>query len=155
MATKTVHLAEVVGQAPIGEQDGDLMQTLRAERPEIPHRSRAAQIGLGVALLRANKVGEFVRISDEEDRGIVADQVPITLLGVELHRKAAHVALGIGGTPLAGYCRKAQKAFGLFTDLTEQLGLGVARDVTSYRQRAVGAGPLGMHHPSRDPLAAD
>ena len=35
------------------------------------------------------EVGEAQRIAEEEDRRVVADQVPISLLGIEFHRKAA------------------------------------------------------------------
>lgn len=44
-----------------------------------------------------NKVGELDSILDEKDRHVVANQVPITLLGVELRSKAADVADSILG----------------------------------------------------------
>ena len=43
-------------------------------------------------LYRVNQVRKFHRILDEEHRNVVADQIPIALVGVELHREATHIA---------------------------------------------------------------
>jgi hypothetical protein len=43
-----------------------------------------------------DEVTELERITDEEDRRIVAHKVPISFFGVELDCKAAHIAFGIG-----------------------------------------------------------
>jgi hypothetical protein len=75
--------------------------------------------------------------------------------GIELHRKAADVALGIGRPPLARDGREAPEALSLFADLAEYLGLGIASDVTADRQGAVGAGTFGVHHVLRDPFAIE
>src|SRR5690242_705737 len=52
-------------------------------------------------LLAADEVRELHRVADEEDRRVVADQVVVALLGVELQREAAHVAPGVGAARLA------------------------------------------------------
>src|SRR5690625_504264 len=39
MGTVTVHVHGRDRQPSVGKENGDLMQTLRTERPEIPHRS--------------------------------------------------------------------------------------------------------------------
>ncbi len=57
-------------------------------------RLREAAIGRGLG--GVDQVGKFDRVLDEEHRNIVADQIPIALLGVEFGRKAAHVARQIG-----------------------------------------------------------
>jgi len=45
-----------------------------------------------------NDVREFDRVLDEEHRDVVADDVPVPLLGVELDRKAADVTDGVLNT---------------------------------------------------------
>jgi hypothetical protein len=50
---------------------------------------------------RVDEVGKLHRVLDEEDRDVVADQVPVALVRVELHREAAHVARGVGRAALA------------------------------------------------------
>ena len=61
-----------------------------------------------------------------KNRRAVADRVSIAFPRVELHPKAAYVALGVGSTPLAGDGREAPETFGLLADLAEHLGLGIA-----------------------------
>ena len=155
MAAIAIHVAIALGQAAVGHQDRDLVQAFRRQRPEIPHRGRAAQIGLGIALLGADEIREFIGVANKKHRGVVADQVPIAVLGIVLHGKAAHVALGIGRAAFAGHGRKAPEALGLFADLAEYLRLGPAGDVAGDRQGAVGARPLGMHDPLGDSLAIE
>ena len=70
-------------------------------------------------LLRVDKVGELERIPDEENGGVVADEIPVALLRVEFQRKAAHIALGIGRAPLAGHGGKTQERVGLLAHLRE------------------------------------
>jgi hypothetical protein len=53
-----------------------------------------------MALLGVYEVGELVGIPNEEHGGVVADQIPIAFIRVELDREAAHVAFGIGCTEL-------------------------------------------------------
>ena len=105
-----VDVATAVRQAAIRHQDRHLMQAFRRQRPEIPHRGRRAQVGLRMALLRVDEVGELQGIADEEHRRVVADEVPVAFLGVELQREAAHVALGIRRAAFAGDGREAQQA---------------------------------------------
>ena len=76
VAAIAVHVAVALGQIAVGEQDRDLVRALRAQRPEIPHRRGTTHIVLRAALLRADEVGEFVGVAHEEDRRVVADQVP-------------------------------------------------------------------------------
>ena len=84
---EAVHVAIALRQAAVRDQDRHLVQALRRQRPEIPHRGRRAQVGLRVALLRVDEVGKFERIAHEEHRRVVADQVPVAFLGVEFSAK--------------------------------------------------------------------
>ena len=61
------------------------------------------------------EVGELQRVAEEEDRRVVADDVPVALLGVELHREATDVALGVGRATLTGDGREAGEHLGLPT----------------------------------------
>jgi hypothetical protein len=56
----------------------------------------ALQIGFRIALDHVVQVREFQRIAEEEHRCVIADDIPVTLLGVELDREAADIALGVG-----------------------------------------------------------
>src|SRR5205823_10183101 len=89
----------------------------------------ATQTGARVALDRMIEIGEAVRVAEEEHRRVVADDVPVAVLGVELQRSAAYVALRIRGAALAGNRREAGEHWRLLADLGEDLRLGESGDV--------------------------
>ncbi len=99
-----------------------------------------------------DEVLELRGVTHEEHRGVVADQIPVALLGVELERKATHVALGVGRAELAGDGGEARDHVGLGAFL-QRLRLGVFRDVAGDGERAMGAPAFGMHRPLGDALA--
>jgi hypothetical protein len=66
-----------------------------------------AHPGARVAFDRVIEIGKAQRIAVEEDWRIIADQVPVAVLGIELERKAANVRLCGGGTPFASDHREA------------------------------------------------
>ena len=55
-----------------------------------PHSSDL-EMGHGVPLLGVDKGREEDGVPDEEDGGVVPYQVPVTLLGIELHREPTGV----------------------------------------------------------------
>jgi hypothetical protein len=89
-------MPEGLWNSAVGHDDCDLMECLRKKSPEVPVILSAPQTGAGVALDRVVQVGEAQRIAKEEDRSVVADDVPISVLGVELESKPADIALRIG-----------------------------------------------------------
>ena len=68
------------------------MQAFRRQRPEVPHGSCGAHVGARVALLRVDEIRELQRITDEKDRRIVADEIPVAFAGIELESETAHEA---------------------------------------------------------------
>ena len=113
----------------------------------------AAQVGARMALLRVDEVGELERIADEEDRRVVAHQIPVALVGVELHGKAAHVTLGVGRAHLSGHGGKARDQWRDPAHFREDAGTGVARDVLGDGEGAEGAPALGVDDALGDALA--
>jgi hypothetical protein len=63
------------------------------------------------------EVGEAQGIAEKEHRRVVADNVPIAFLGVELDRETANVPLGIGRAALARHGGKAHEEVGLLANL--------------------------------------
>lgn len=67
------------------------MSGLGPEADEIPHGIRILAVGDGVPLLSVDKGREKDGVADEKDGRVVANNVPVSVLGVELDRKAARV----------------------------------------------------------------
>ena len=58
---------------------------------------------------RVNEIGKLHRVLDKEHRDVVADQVPVALLRIELGREAAHVPHRVCTAALAGDRREADE----------------------------------------------
>jgi hypothetical protein len=113
-----------------------------------------------VRLLRVDEVGELDGVADEEDAEVVADEVPVAVLGVELHGEAARVTRGLRGVPATGHGREAQRDVGALALLLEELGAGVPAD-RLVADRAVGLEvpegrhAAGVHDALRDALPVE
>ena len=72
-----------------------------------------------------SQIRKFDGVLNEKHRDIVAHQIPVPLLGVELRGKTTNIAREIerpGATRDSG---KAHEHFGLLTDLGKNIGGGV------------------------------
>src|ERR1700689_2656907 len=114
-------------------------------RSDIPIVVRASHPGSRVALDGMVQIRKSQGIAEEEHWGIVAHNVPVAILGVELERGSADVALSIGGATLAGDGREARKHRRLLADLAEYLGPGIASNVARDREGPVRAPAFCMH----------
>src|SRR5260370_35303978 len=90
------------------------------------------------------EVREPQRVAEEEDRRVVADDVPVALLGIELEGGAADVAFRIGRAALAGDGREAREHGRLLPALRGNLGLGVAGDGLVPRKWPPAPAPLAV-----------
>ena len=132
MAAETMDVPIALRQTAVAEVDGQLMQRLGEVREKSPLEGRIAQVGARVTLHHVVEIGELERVAQIEHRGVVADQVPVALLGVETHGEAADVSLCIRRATLTGDGGEAQEHIGLLADLGEDLrpGVGVMSWVT-------------------------
>ncbi len=111
---------------------------LRALRDEVELPVGLLTEGDRIGLLGVDEVRELDRVTDEEDAQVVADQVPVAVLGVELDREAARVARRLRGVTPAGDRGEAQGHVGALALLLEELGPRVPGD------RLVAPGPVGL-----------
>jgi hypothetical protein len=98
-----------------------------------------------LGLHRVDQIRKLHRILDEEHRDVVADEIPVAFVRIELDGEPAHVTRRVGGTALAGHRRKAHE------HRRALAGLGKDRCPRQLCQRfvaleeAVGARAPGMH----------
>jgi hypothetical protein len=52
-----------IGGSAVGEEDGDLVKSLRNQGDEVPESIGIAAVGLGVALLGVDEIGELDRVA--------------------------------------------------------------------------------------------
>src|SRR3546814_2352696 len=97
-----VHFAKAGRDAAVAHDYCYLVQSFGQTGPELPVVLSATHAGSGIALDRVVQVGKFQRIAKEKYGCVVADQIPITFFGVELHGNATNIAFGISRSALAG-----------------------------------------------------
>src|ERR1035441_1186381 len=106
------------------------MHGFRRERNEVPEGvvrgGRLRKAAVGLHFYGMDEIGKFDGILDEENRDVVADQVPVALLSVKLDGKSAYVTWGIYRTRAACDGRYTTKHGGLLTYLGEYPGGGVS-----------------------------
>ena len=93
---EALHEAEGARDGAVRHDPHDHVHRFRRQGDEVPEivvrRLRLRKGAVGLRLHRVDDVGKLDRVLDEEDRDVVADEVPVAFLGVELDGKAAHVA---------------------------------------------------------------
>ena len=99
---------------------------------------------------RVNEVWKLDRVLDEEDRYVVADEVPISFGAVELDRKTAYVTGGIGGTCIAGNRRKAHENRRFLADSIEDASLRILRKRFGEFEVPVRSRSAGVNNPFGD-----
>ena len=86
---------------------------------------RIFQMRLWVPLLRMNETWKQNGVTDEEDWGVVAHQVPIAFFSVKLDRKSTRVSSRVRRARLTANCAKPDRYRGLLTHLSKDRGLAV------------------------------
>lgn len=130
------------------------MHAFGREADEVPEvvmgglRLRKSRVWL--LLDRVNQVRKLDRILDKEDRNIVADNVPVTLLRVELYSKASDISRQIERPLTAGNGREANERRCSFSWPLKQVGSGVFRQRLVVFEKAVRRIAAGMHDPFRN-----
>src|ERR1700730_16517922 len=152
VTSKAMHMPEGLWNPAFGHDDGDLMECLWKKRLEVPVILSAAQTGAGIALDRVVEGREAERIAEEKDWSIDSDDVPISLLGIELESKPANIALRIGCPAFPSDARKAREHRRLLPDLRKNRCLGVLCNVVSRRESSMRSPSFGMHPALRNDL---
>ena len=121
----------------------------------VPEHGGILQIGLRITLLGMDKDGEFRRVSEEEDRRIVKDPIPISLFGVELNREASRIASGVRRSLFTSDCRKTCNTFCLLTHSIEHIQGSQITDVVRNLKFSICSSTLGMDDPFRNTFAIE
>ncbi len=139
----TIHVAPGSRDAPFTLQPGQLVGRLGRERPEVPLHVGVAQVASRQSFLRPDEVLELDRVTYEEHRSVVPDDIQVPLARVEPYCKTSWIAPGIGRAALAGHSGKADHQVRLGPEC-EHGRLRKGGDVPSNFKGAEGATALGV-----------
>ena len=135
------------------------MGGLGVQRHEIPERVvcrlRLRDLPVGLGLAGVDDVGELDAVLNEEHRDVVADQVEVALVGVELDRETSGVAHGISGPARAEDGREPAEDLSLLALLSQEAGLGDRGGGAVGLEYAVRRCAAGVHDALRDALVVE
>ena len=146
---ETFHHAQAARDGAVAHGPHHHVLRLGHQRDEVPEgvvrAGRLRKGAVGLHLHGVDQVGELHRVLDEEHRYVVADQVPVALLGVELDREAAHVARRVHAAGATGHGGKAREDGGLLADLRQDVGSGEVGQRIRQLEEAVRAAAARVH----------
>ena len=165
VARVTVHMMISIRSSAVRKEDHDLVNGLwvlgkvvlrkefmlngrlvkkKKDRITYPEHVRILQMGLRVPLLGVDEVGEFGRVTDEEDGGVVEDPIPVPLISSELDSEATGVASGIGRARFTTDGRETDCCADFLSHRPQQgLGSNVA-EIMGDLEVTVGTSTFGM-----------
>ena len=135
------------------------MGGLGHQRHEIPERvvcaGRLWHRVVGLGLQGVHEVRELHRVLNEEDGDVVADEVPVAFVRVELHREAPGVAHRVGRAAFAGHRREAREHGSPLPLLREERRPGDPGQRLEALEEAVCARAARVDDAFRDPLVVE
>lgn len=160
MHAEALHHPEAARQCPIRHQPHDRVQRLRLQRHEVPQgvvrRLRLRDLVVRLRLDRMNEVGELDAVLDEEDGKVVAYQVVVALVGVELRREPADITNGVSRAAGPGDRGEPHEHRCLFARRGQELRDGVVgQRIVVGLEVSVGARTAGVYHPFGDALVVE
>ena len=148
---ETLHRAIAARDRPVRHLPKQHVGRFRHQRDEVPEGVvRAGRLRHRVMRLRLDgmhEVGELHGILDEEYRHVIADQVPVAFVGIELDGKAAHIAHGVGRAALACHGGKAHEHRRALAGLGQQRGARDRALVAIGFEEAMRGGTTRVDHP--------
>ena len=84
MARIRVHMAVVGWSSAVREIVHDLMHAFLIAREKVPKHRGVLQVGLWVSLLSMYECRKLDSVTNEENRRVVPNHIPVALIGIEL-----------------------------------------------------------------------
>jgi len=113
-----------IGGTTVGEQDSDLMKSLRGVTPEVPSHVRVLAVVCGVSFLGMKEVSKLNRILDEENGSVVTNHIIVTLFGVELDSETSGISVTVVGTTLSSNSRETSENWCSLANSLEEFSSG-------------------------------
>jgi hypothetical protein len=154
---RAAHLSVVRRDAPRAEQPRDHVHGGGREADEVKDAARILPVRHRVRLEGVHHVRELHGVPDEEDLEVVAHQIPVPILRVELEREAARITQRLRRVAAVDDGGEAREERGALAALLEELRArvlahGLLAHAAVGLEVAVGPGAASMHDTLGDPL---
>src|ERR1700733_5918891 len=87
MRTVAIHMSEAIRNTPITKEETHLVKRFRTKTPKVPSHVWILNMVIWMFLLTVNKIREFNRVSNEENRGIISYHVIVSFFCIKFHCK--------------------------------------------------------------------
>jgi len=154
----SVHVSVAIGDTTIAEKNHSLMNSLRILTQIVPEHGgviSTTEMGSWISLLSVDEVRELGGVSEEEDRCIVGDEVPVPFVSSELDGKTTRVSGTIMGSRFTTNSRESNGQAAFLSLLREHVGeTEVWNGVCAFKV-AVGSRTFGVDDTFWDPLSVE
>ena len=151
---KPLHRGEGTWDRPVRHGPHDRMHGLWRQRDKIPkvimRRGSLGKFTVGDRFDGMDQVGKLDGVLDEKYRDVVAHQIPIALISVEFHRKAAHIAGQVRRSFGPCHSGKPHENLGLFAHSRKWRRLGHIGQRAGADECAMRPIAARMNHAFRD-----
>ncbi len=156
---ETLHEPEGTGDRPVRHRPHDHVGRFGHQRDEVPEvvvrRLRLGKAAVRGLLDGVDEVGELDRVLDEEHRDVVADEIPVAFLRVELDGEAADVTGEVERSLVPGNRREAHEHRCSFAGALEQVGASEIAERLIRFEEPVGSEAAGVDDTFGDPLVIE
>ena len=156
---EALHHPVTARQGTVGHQPHHVVHRLRLQTHEVPERvvrgSRLRHLVVRLRLERVDQVRKLDAVLDEEHRHVVADQVEVSLVGVELGGEATYVARRVDGAPGTLHSGEPHEHRGTPGRLGQERRPGILRHRLVYLEVAVGGRSPRVHDPLGDSFVVE
>jgi hypothetical protein len=139
-----IHMSEPIWSASIRKQDHDLVLGLWSVLPEVEGHVRVMQVSLRISFLGVNEVWEFNWVVDEKHRGVVSNEVVVSLFSVELDSKASGVSSHVAGTKFSSDSRESCEDRSPFAHLVQESSLSEGGHIFSHFENSVSSSSFSV-----------
>jgi len=157
VAVVTVHLAPVLRDTTVTHENHDLVDRLGVLRQVVPEHGRVigvGQVGGGITLLGVDEERELGGVSQEEDGGVVGNDIPVTFVGTELDRETTRVSGAVVRARLTTNGRESDSDGALLAGL-EDVGHAEVVERVGGLVETVGTTTLGVNDTLGNTLAVE
>jgi hypothetical protein len=159
MHAKALHGAVAARDGAVGHRPHQHVGDFGHQRGKVPERVvcgsrlRHGEVRLGLGGM--DQVRKLHRVLNEEDRNVVAHQIPVAFVRVELHGEAAHISCGVGRAAFAEDGRETDEDRCLLSDFAEERGACELGNRFRALEKAVCRRSARMDNPLGDALVVE
>ena len=154
-----LHVPVRAGDGPVGHRPDRVVLRLGVQRDEVPEgvvrRLRLGDLAVGVRLHGVDDVGELDAVLDEEHRDVVADEVEVALLGVELRRRSHGCRAPCRPSPREPATVEKRTNTGVSTSFSRNAAEVRSEAAAVADEDAVGSRAAGVHDALGDALVVE